>query len=296
MQIKIERDNLIRLLKKTQRPQTVAGKKIEQVHGCMLSLTNDYANTTSLVKDGVTSVASFNEPIDELITTTNLIDGVGHIPIPNIKDMLGILSMHNTSLLLAYENNKLRIKSGGKQTTLAVSENALAFPHSPDLLKEWSDKSKNIAGKFSLESDEGWAKGQFIPKYRKNDGEILTPLYCAKLSANVLYEALRCDGINGQKLNNYTFNFKEGDGLYVQVGNELKGQTESLVFPFTGYSDLTSTVNGGLENVLKHMDGEIVLSLFDFTEADMGCPIVITTPTGELIYQAANLGEMSYVR
>ena len=195
MQIKIERDNLIRLLKKTQRPQTVAGKKIEQVHGCMLSLTNDYANTTSLVKDGVTSVASFNEP---------------------------------TSLLLAYENNKLRIKSGGKQTTLAVSENALAFPHSPDLLKEWSDKSKNIAGKFSLESDEGWAKGQFIPKYRKNDGEILTPLYCAKLSANVLYEALRCDGINGQKLNNYTFNFKEGDGLYVQVGNELKGQTESL--------------------------------------------------------------------
>lgn len=288
MQIKIDRNNLIRLLKKTQRPQTVAGKSMEQVYGCMIEIsthTEPEIYTCSLVKDGVTSVSTFREYAEE-------IDGEGQIPVPNINDLLGVLSMHNTPVNLTYTDGKLRIKSGGKQTTLAVSDNALAFPHSPDMLKEWNEKSKRIASKFLHTSSED----DSCPTYTKNNGEILTPLYHVKISANVLYEALRCDGINGQKLNNYTLNFKEDDGLYVQVGNELKGQTESLIYEYSGFWNTQTTVNGGLENVLKHIDGEIALSVFDFTEANMGYPVVITTPTHELIYQAANLGELNYVR
>jgi hypothetical protein len=289
VQIKIDRNNLIRLLKKTQRPQTVAGKSMEQVYGCMIEISSvpeDTIYTCSLVKDGVTSVSTFREYAEE-------IDGEGQIPVPNINDLLGVLSMHNTPVNLTYTDGKLRIKSGGKQTTLAVSENALAFPHSPDLMKEWNEKSKRIASKFlHTNSDLEYP----CPTYTKNDGEILTPIYHITISANVLYEALRCDGINGQKLNNYTLNFKEDDGLYVQVGNELKGQTESLIYEYSGFSNTQTTVNGGLENVLKHIDGEIGLSVFDFTEANMGYPVVITTPTHELIYQAANLGELNYVR
>jgi hypothetical protein len=288
VQIKIDRNNLIRLLKKTQRPQTVAGKSMEQVYGCMIEISTDTEPeiyTCSLVKDGLTSVSTFREYAEE-------IDGEGQIPVPNINDLLGVLSMHNTPVNLTYTDGKLRIKSGGKQTTLAVSDNALAFPHSPDMLKEWNEKSKRIASKFLHTSSED----DSCPTYTKNDGEILTPLYHVKMSANILYEALRCDGINGQKLNNYTLNFKEDDGLYVQVGNELKGQTESLIYEWSGFWNTQTTVNGGLENVLKHIDGEIGLSVFDFTEANMGYPVVITTPTHELIYQAANLGELNYVR
>ena len=297
MQIKIDRNNLIRLLKKTQRPQTVAGKSMEQVYGCMIEISSEPNHedlsqpehtiyTCSLVKDGVTSVSTFREYAEE-------IQGEGQIPVPNINDLLGVLSMHNTPVNLTYTDGKLRIKSGGKQTTLSVSENALAFPHSPDLMKEWNEKSKRIAGKFLYNNTD---LEYPCPTYTKNDGEILTPIYHITISANVLYEALRCDGINGQKLNNYTLNFKEDDGLYVQVGNELKGQTESLIYEWSGFHDTQTTVNGGLENVLKHIDGEIGLSVFDFTEANMGYPVVITTPTHELIYQAANLGELNYVR
>ena len=282
MQIKINRNNLVRLLKKTQRPQTVAGKAIDQVYGCMLcGHVDEMIYTQSLVKDGVTSVASFYEAAEEVSHEGPM------IPVPNINDLLGVLSMHNTPVNLTYTDDKLRIKSGGKQTTLAVSENALAFPHSPDLLKEWYEKSKRIADKFHIDGS--------IPQYTKNDGESLAPVYSSTISANVLYEALRCDGINGQKLNNYTFRFAES-GLSVQVGNELKGMTESVILEGSFAPEYITTVNGGLENVLKHMDGEIVLSLFDFSEAGMGYPLVITTPSQELIYQAANLGELNYVR
>ena len=294
MQIKIDRNNLIRLLKKTQRPQTVAGKSMEQVYGCMLcgDFLHDSIHTVSLVKDGVTSVATFWEVAD-------INEGVVSIPVPNINDLLGVLSMHNTPVNLTYTDGKLRIKSGGKQTTLEVSENALAFPHSPDLLKEWYEKSKRIADKFHI---DGGDKQTPYPQYTKNDGEVLAPVYSSTISANVLYEALRCDGINGQKLNNYTFRFAES-GLSVQVGNELKGMTESVILEGSFTPEYTTTVNGGLENVLKHMDGEIILSLFDFSEARMGYPLVITAKNGskdhasqELIYQAANLGELNYVR
>lgn len=282
MQIKIERDNLVRLLKKTQRPQTISGKSMEQVYGCILQVEGENINTTSLVKDGVTSVSRFIEPLESSKGDE------GQIPVPNIGNVLGVLNMHNSPVTLTYEGEKLRIKSGSKQTTLTVSGDALAFPHSPDLLHEWFSKSEKIAGKFSI--DLGG-----IPQYTKNDGEALSPVCSVVLSANVLYEALRCDGINGQKLNHYTFLFNSA-GLHVSVGNELKGLTSSLVCDQPFPAPYQTIVNGGLENVLKHIEGEITLSLFNFTEANMGMPIVITTSAGELIYQAANLGEISYVR
>ena len=267
--LKCERDDLVNLLKKTQRQQVVSGKKQNQVASCILKTKDNRAVTTSIVKDGVTSLSRFSIPVE-------VCDG--NIPISNIDDMLGVLSMHGQQISLSfYSPDKVKVTSRTKQTTIKSNLKSLAFPHNPETLSEWVDNSEDKASKFIL--------GEKI-SYKTNDGALIEPFYVLNVSANVLYEALRCDGINSQKLNKYTFTLN-GDGVCVEVGSELKGKTSTLLSEEPVMSDTVCVVNGGLENTLKLVDGDILLSFISIG----GVPsLAISLGDGDFLFQAGNRG------
>lgn len=267
--MKCERDDLINLLKKTQRQQVVSGKKQNQVASCILKTKDKRAVTTSIVKDGVTSLSRFSIPVE-------VCDG--NIPISNIDDMLGVLSMHGQQISLSfYSPDKVKVTSRTKQTTIKSNLKSLAFPHNPETLSEWVGNSEDKASKFIL--------GEKI-SYKTNDGSIIEPFYVLNVSANVLYEALRCDGINSQKLNKYTFTLN-GDGVCVEVGSELKGKTSTLLSGEPVTSDTICVVNGGLENTLKLVDGDILLSFISIG----GVPsLAISLGNEDFLFQAGNRG------
>jgi hypothetical protein len=269
--MKCQRDDLVNLLKKTQRQQVVAGKKQNQVYSCILKTKDNTVVTTSLVKDGVTSISRFSMPVE-------VCDG--DIPISNIDDMLGVLSMHGQQISLSfYSPDKLKVTSRTKQTTIKSNLKSLAFPHNPETLSEWVQNSESKADKFIL--------GHNI-SYKTNDGTIIEPFYVLNVSANVLYEALRCDGINSQKLNRYTFTLDE-DGVCVEVGNELRGKTSTILSGEPVESRTLCVVNGGLENALKLVDGDILLSFISIA----GVPsLAIGLGDGDFIFQAGNRGTL----
>ena len=123
----------------------------------MLNVIGGRMATCSLTKDGVSSVGIFSIPAS----------GEAAIPVSNIETMLGVLKYHGNALVLSYGNSKLKLKSSSKQTTLTASENALAFPHSPNTLKAWSNTSMAFAGKINTHGKIG---------YTMNDGSILEPV------------------------------------------------------------------------------------------------------------------------
>jgi hypothetical protein len=69
------------------------------------------------------------------------------IPIPNIEQMLGILSMHQKTIRIRYKDNMLYVESGRKSTKVHASPDAKAFGHSLDSLKEFAEKSWSLKGK-----------------------------------------------------------------------------------------------------------------------------------------------------
>lgn len=186
--------------------------------------------------------------------------------------------MHGQQISLSfYSPDKVKVTSRTKQTTIKSNLKSLAFPHNPETLSEWVGNSEDKASKFIL--------GEKI-SYKTNDGSIIEPFYVLNVSANVLYEALRCDGINSQKLNKYTFTLN-GDGVCVEVGSELKGKTSTLLSGEPVTSDTVCVVNGGLENTLKLVDGDILLSFISIG----GVPsLAISLGNEDFLFQAGNRG------
>ena len=269
--LRCQRDDLINLLKKTQRPQVVAGKKQDQVYSTIIkSAENNRAYTVSLVKDGVTSLSRFSIPVEE---------SIGDIPISNINDILGVLSMHSPQILMTFysDRGKLKITSRRKQTTITTNKDSLAFPHNPETLSEWVDKAENLSEKFILLPNSPSLN------YRLKTGGIVTPYALLNISANELYEALRCDGINSQKLNKYTF-LLDDEGMFGEFGGELKGKTSTLLSEEPFFKSVCE-VNGGLENVMKLVDGDVLMV---FLELGNTPSLIIQLGNGDFIFQAGN--------
>lgn len=272
MECVVDTDSLIWLLKCTQRRQTISGKSIPQVSACMLNSVGSRMSTCSLTKDGVSSVGIFSIPSS----------GEAKIPVSDIETMLGVLKYHGNALTLTYSNDKLKLRSRYKQTTITASENALAFPHSPTTLNEWSDTSITFAGKISVGNEVG---------YTMNDGTMIKPI-CTWESVDAvrLFEAVRCDEMNGQKLNNFTFTGSE-EGLTVVVGKELKGRTEYHLDRRGTRWPFTATYQGGFNNLFSNINGKVNLHFFDFTQWNQGIKMLITLGEGDFIFQSALLGE-----
>ena len=264
----INNASLQRLLNLTKRPQVVAGKPQDQVLATILRFENDSCTTTSLVRDGKTSLSHFRVPAH----------GSGQIPIPDIDRLLGVLKFHGSSVTLSLDGSKLRIKSGSKQTTLLSDLGGLAFPHSTDTIGEWEGKSVQLSEQID-------PKGS----YTLRSGDKREAMLSWTVDATELFEALRCDTMNGQKLNRYIFSLGEGK-ITLSVGDELKGHTttewenEETDFPV-----IEVVFEGGLDSVLKEMTGNIDLHFIDFRAEEQGIRLIIDCGGSGWIFQASLL-------
>ena len=157
----IRNDALTRLLTLTKRPQTVAGKKQDQVESTLLRFMDSYAVTINIVRDGITSLSRFSVPHggEVLHSTVN-------IPIASIDAVLGILPYHGTEVSLSWSDDKLQIQSRNKKTTLISSLNAPAFGNCPDAISAWAVKSltrfqqlKWEDGSYLISTNDEWIDG-----------------------------------------------------------------------------------------------------------------------------------------
>jgi len=285
MSFTIDKDEFQTLLKLTQRPQNLEGKSNFQVNACMLTVAYPKIYTCSLVKDGLSSVSMFSTNInstasprddDTIIKSSN-----ANIPVTDIKNLLGVLNYHGGSLTISHkEDNKLVIKSRSKQTTITSNSKALAFPHSPVSLQEWSNKSIEIIGKIGSGGSYMTKDGNQLEAFASFNG----------LDTTTLFEALRCVNVNGQKTNEFTF-ISDTDGLKVITGKELKGQTEYKIETYSS-QPFTATFGGGLDNILKDVTKPNVnLHFLNLTSYNQGIKMIMEFDTDNIIFQSS-IGEV----
>jgi hypothetical protein len=262
---------LEQLLSVTMREQHINGKGQKQVTGCVLVLEDGVVSTTSIVKDGKTSLSHFS-----FVMGDDADDDI--VPIPDIERMLGVLKYHgNDYVTLTHKakDGKVVVKSKNKQTTLLGAFDAKAFANSQHTLKEWHAQALKRAEQI----DDN--------VYVTTDGDKVSPFFVAELKADELYEALRCDGINGQKLNRYTFKVEDGT-LLLTVGDAFKGKT-TVDFGSFATDDFEATFEGGLENIVKHYAKTVKLSFLDFTPYGQGTRLLLTMDNGDWVFQAGVL-------
>ena len=205
--------------------------------------------------------------------------------------MLGVLKYHGNTVTLEHDqkNDKLRIVSNKKQTTLKTNMNALAYPNSRDTISDWADKSDKLAKKITSDG------------YVMADGSTREPMCTFNVNATDLFEALRCDNMNSQKLNRYTFSVEKagsdsGRTLIVGVGGDLKGKTETIILlkdalPAQYDGTWSWDFEGGLDNIVADMTGTEKLQFYDFREEKQGIRLVLWLDDGKSwVYQAGVVG------
>ena len=266
MGIKVAASDLKRLLTLTQRRQTVAGKNNPQVIACVLRGGADFEGeatilqTTSLVRDGRTSVSRFYVHCE--------VDGEESIVVPDIDQMLGVLKAHSGEITLSSKDNKTIIKSAKKRTTLQAQAGGLAFPHSQETIGEWETKSMALMKKVDADL------------YHMTDGSNLEAFYTVSLPASELAEAFSCDNINGQKLNQYEFIGAKETCLSVRTGGIFKGQTEYTFEGEAPLDEFSVVFEGGLENVMSQISGDVQVSFLDFRPYNQGIRAIFTWEGG----------------
>jgi len=261
----IDTRDLERLLKVTKRNQYINGKEQAQVVSCMLRPDDERITTTSVVRDGKTSVARFSIMGDGFTFP---------VPVPDIDRMLGALKYHGQKVSLTLNDNKLVVKSGRKTTTMSANADGRAFPNNHATIGEWETMSRTLGEKIVGN------------KYKLNDGTLSSPFYTFTIDAEDIFDALRCDEMNGQRMNSYTFMQNEGV-VSVVVGDHLKGQTEITLADNPEADDWEITFSGGLEYALKHFNGTAELNFFDFTTVGQGYRLLISLGGGDYILQAS---------
>ena len=275
--MKIRNDGLQLLLHKTKRTQVIDNKTQDQVHSCVIRVKNSVATTTCLCKDGVSSLSSFSHILTDVQEDTE-------IYIPDISNLLGALKYHSKEVTLKQDVDKLRIKSytSKKQTTLLASPGALAYSHTPKTMKEWEGEAQAVSKRITTNDDGVWT-------YTTNDGDVWEAKEFMKIDATDLFEALRCDSMNGQKVNRYRF-FTEEDELYVETGGELRGKTKTRLY-VSGVilKELDVVVQGGLEQLFSKVNGDVYICWFDFTSAGQGVKLLFQLGDEDFVLQSGLL-------
>lgn len=268
--MKVNNKILSHLLSATSREQFINGKNQQQVSSCVLNLKDSVLQTICIVKDGKTSLSRFSCKVDEQNDDT--------IPVPDIDRLNGVLKYHGDTVTLTFnkEKDSVLVKSSNKQTTLVGGFNSKAYENSRDTLAQREEqaieRSKQIKG----------------DSYIVKDGEQINPFFTAEIESSVLWDALRCDGINGQKLNRYRFDF-DGSELSVSVGDHFKGMTTSILCDEYSGDKFTAEFEGGLENIIKHYSGKVKLSFLDFSEYNQGTRLILSFTNGDWVFQAGVL-------
>jgi len=271
----ISNNSLKHMLITTKRKQTVAGKAQSQVESCLLKVEANVASITSLTKD-LTGLTHVQCEVDS---------GGGTFPIPDIDRVLGILALHGANVNLSYNagKNKLVFKSGSKQTTLDASPDALAFSHSQETISDHTSRSNDLAGRIN-------AIGGV---YTTADGNEIHSIACYTVNSTEMFEALRCDNMNGQKFNRYTFSGKD-KGLSVLVGDPSIGGETLTGIQVEGLSPVEPetwewSFDGGLDELFKQFSGPCNIHIFDFTEHGQGMRMAIAWCNGCWAFQSGIL-------
>ena len=266
--MKVNRAALERALRTTKRNQFISGKEHPQVVSCILRAVGDRVTTTSIVKDGKTSVARFSFAGDGFPI---------NIPVPDIDRLLGALKYHGVEVKLDANDDKLVVRSGKKQTTMSANSDGRAFPNTQTTIAEWENNSINRADSLTQGG------------YKMHDGQVRKPFYTISMEAEDLFDALRCDEMNGQRMNRYTFEL--GNSVFkVIVGDHLKGRTEIVLSDdVTSDTEFTATFEGGLEYVLKHYNCPVNLHFYDFTPEGQGYRLCIWFTEDDFVFQAGVL-------
>ena len=268
--MKINRLLLEHMLAIVCRVQHINAKAQPQVESCIIEAGDNMARIYYLVKDGKTSVGHVSAPCE----TTE----AESIPIVDIERLLGILKYHGKTITIFHEeeSGKVRIRSGKKRTTMLGTFEAKAYANSQSSISEWNAKARNLTGSITEENT-----------YVTQKGQIINPVYRFTVNSTELYEALRCDGINGQKLNLYNF-ISDDHNVRVNVGDYLKGKTSTILFQHEDDEAPKFDVHfsGGLENVLKHYSEDVDIALFDFSEYGQGYRMVMRFSNQDLLFQA----------
>jgi hypothetical protein len=245
----ISKNNLITLLKRTQRMATINGKSIPQVKGAIIGIENDEISTFSIVRDGTSSIACFCADIE-------IGSGEGEsIPVSDISLLIGALSKHSGEVKLTFADNKLKIKSAHKQTTLQSSADAQAFSHTKKTIAEWAADSE-MRYRHTILSNPS--------HYTLKNGEKVEKAFSAIVDSAHLFNAIESGSMNGQKVEHYNFSAKN-NVLSLEVGAEGKGKTQTRLHTNVEGDLPASVIGGGLDNVLRTVDGEVDLDFFDLT-------------------------------
>ena len=243
----------------------INGKPMAQVIGCVIetSPNGDLLCTTSIVRDGKTSVASFMTACEDFGGEE------GVYIIPDIEKALGILKAHKGLVTLTRKEDKLVFSSVGKQTTISADPRALAFPHTKKSVMLWHSESceriSSIAGTGA---------------YTLHSGEVREPFATFELQAIDLREAIEAGNINGQKVNRCKLIW-DGQELSLEVGNDLLGKTTTQLFISESmFEPFSFAFEGGLENCIGN--SKVTLHVLDFNSEGQGYSMVITTDKGKI--------------
>jgi len=252
--MKIENSQLQKLMKRTLRVANISGKDISQVNSCIIALTAHRAITCNIVRDGVTSVSSFG--VDRLCTDPP----EDEYYIPDIAKFLGVLKHHGELITVEQTDTKLRIKSTGKQTTLAADPRAKAFPHSDKTLEQWRDMS--YTRRFQYDT------GQLT--YKTYTGKVLSKDASATCKAGELSDALSSGLMNGQKCPSFQISANpDTKQLKVLVGSKMGGETYTDLEESQSLSwDTIEITASGLENTfsLVERNRDVKLVVFDLSK------------------------------
>ena len=265
-EIQISKIELVNLLKRAQRMATINGKQIPQVQGTILYIVNDEVQTYNIVRDGTSSIATF---------CADITSGEGEeIPIANIGLLLGALSKHTGELTLRSDGEKLLVKSAHKHTTLRSSADAQAYSHTKKTIKEWCKDSQERYTHTIVKN---------FGKYTLKNGEMIEPSFDITLDAKTIASAMDCGNMNGQKVESYLFEHMASGSFCLTVGDSMKGKTRSTLHA-SSEGELVCEVGGGLENILRTVDGAVNLTFFDLTPYGGGMSLMLAF-NGGCIFQ-----------
>lgn len=272
--MRIEKSNLVSLLKRTKREAVVGGKKVPQVNSTVIHHYAEHgAETTAIVRDGVSSIARFTAPVVEG-------DG-GEVFVANIDLMLGALSAHSGVVSIKSEKGKLILKSKSKSTTLVSDPKAKAFPHTNKTVFEWAEDSAERFGKSLSAIGED--------SYTMQDGTTI-PAQKATVPTKELLDAIRSGSINGQMVEKVRLINNPDLTLEVRVGDEMKGASSTLITS-TLDAEVATNIGGGFEHILAHCaDDECDLLFFDFTSYGAGIAVVLRTSSAVVFQREATNG------
>jgi hypothetical protein len=258
--ITIDTADLTNLLKRTQRMANINGKTIPQVEGTILYIENDEVRTCAIVRDGVSSISSFSADIETTIEKD-------WIAVSNISSLLGALAHHKAKQVkLQYNDNKLVLKSAGKQTTILSSPENPAFAHTKNTLMQWSQDSKE---RFLHSVGAG-------AKYTLRNGEEVDACCEVLVNSDDLRSAIESGSMNGQKIQDYTFYVEDGR-FCVEIGAESKGKTKTVLAEGVAETLEPSKIAGGLDNILRTVKNESVsLKFFDLTPYGGGMSLMLS--------------------